>query len=319
MKRNVLSLAVSLAVSPNSRGQTRRDLGNDTNHEHPLQHDAVRAVPAAFKARMRKIRKAAKAAAKKRRLGPKGWEAQLEEFIKENNWRHATKPKGVASKTQDDRATFLFSVFKTLYHADPPYDVEPRNFADKHVRYLVARWVDRGLSPGTLQVYMSYLRAYCEWIRHPGMILPLEHYVPDPALAKRSCVARKDKSWIAHGVVPEDKLAEIRAYDVRGACWLRNGLAHGARLKEILMMRPHLAEVSGQLFLADDNRAKNLEPYLELRRGTKGGRTRWVPIDTPERRAALEEAKRLVRSEAGHFGDSTKSLAQKHSSLQVHL
>jgi integrase len=310
MKRNVLSLAVSLAVTPNSQDQIRDDLDSDTNHEHPFQHDAVRAVPAAFKARMRKIRKAAKAVAKKRRLGPKGWEAQLEQFIKENNWRHATKPKGVSFKTKDDRATFLFSTFNELYSADEKFTAEPRNLTDKHVKYLVRLWVARGLSPGTLQVYMSYLRAFCKWIRHDGMILPLEHYVPDPVLAKRSCVARKDKSWIAHGVVPEDKLAEIRTYDARAACWLRNGLAHGARLKEILMMRPHLAEVSGQLFLADDNRAKNLEPYLELKRGTKGGRTRWVPIDTPEKQAALEEAKQLVRSETGHLGDPTKSLAQ---------
>ena len=132
----------------------------------------------------------------------------------------------------------------------------------------------------------------------------------DPALAKRTCVAQEDKSWIAHGIVPAEKFAEIRAYDVRAACWLLMCLVFGARLKEVLMLRPHLAEVDGQLLLIADFRAGKCEIYLELMRGTKGGRVRWVAIDTLEKRAALEEAKRLVKSETGHLGDPTKDLAQ---------
>ena len=87
------------------------------------------------------------------------------------------------------------------------------------------------------------------------------------------------------------------------------------------MLRPHLAEVSGQLFLADDHRAKNLESYLELKRGTKGGRARWVPIDTPEKRAALEEAKQFVRSETGHLGDPLRHhvrVRNQHTCQRLH-
>lgn len=301
---------VSLTDSLNPPEEMRRDLDDDTNHRQRSPRDAVRAVPAAYKARMRKVRKAAKAEAKKRRLGPKGWKDQLQGFIDENNWRHASKDKGVSFKTKDDRATFLFSVFKTLYRANPRFGVEPRNFADRHVKYLVACWVGRGLSPGTLQVYMSYLRAFCEWIHRPGMVLPLERYPSDSALAKRTCVAHEDKSWIGHGIVPVEKLAEIRAYDARVACCLRNCLADGMRVKEALMLRPHLAERDGQLFVTSDSRAMKCGTYLELKRGTKGGRVRWVPIDTPEKRAALDEAKQLLKSETGHLGDPTKTLAQ---------
>jgi integrase len=300
----------NVADCSNPPEKTHHDPGDDTTHSHPFPYNAVREPPAAYQAPRRKARKAAKAAAKVRRLGPKGWEDKLQAFIDKHNWRHASKDKGVSFKTKDDRATFLFSAFKTLYSADPALDVEPRNFADRHVRYLLAQWVERGLSPGTLQVYMSYLRAYCEWIRHPGMILPLEHYLSDPALATRTCVAKEDKSWIAHGVVPEEKLAGIRAYDARVACWLLLYLIFGARLKEIAMLRPHLAEVDGELLLTADFRARNCDTYLELKRGTKGGRLRWVPIDTPEKRAALEEAKLLVTSETGHLGDPMKKLAQ---------
>jgi integrase len=199
---------------------------------------------------------------------------------------------------------------RTLYKSDRNFQVEPRNLGDRHVKYLVGHWLERGLRTGTIQVYLSNLRTFCEWIHHPGMILPLEHYLSDPALAKRTCVAQDDKSWIAHGIVPEEKLAEIRAYDARAACWLLLYLVFGARLKEIVMLRPHLAEVDGQMLLTADFRARNCETYLELKRGTKGGRVRWVPIDTPEKRAALEDAKHFVRSETGHLGDPTKSLAQ---------
>ena len=53
--------------------------------------------------------------------------------------------------------------------------------------------------------------------------------------------------------------------------------------------------------------------YLEVEQGTKGGRLRHVPIDTPEKRAALEEARRLVTVKTGHLGRPGKSLAQNMS------
>lgn len=265
-------------------------------------------LPAESKAYMREASRLAKAAGKERRRN--GWRAQLQSIIKEYNWRHASKDKGVAFKTMHERKTFLFSCFRMLRAADPPFKPEPRNLADKHVRYLVGQWVDRGLTPGTLQVYLCNLRTFCEWTNHPGLVLPLERYLSDPALAKRTCVAKEDKSWIAHGVVPAEKFAEIRAYDRRVACWLLLCLVFGARLKEVVMLRPHLAEIDGELLFIADFRAERPETYLELLRGTKGGRIRWVPVDTTEKRAALEEAKQLVKSEIGHLGDPTKSLRQ---------
>jgi integrase len=82
------------------------------------------------------------------------------------------------------------------------------------------------------------------------------------------------------------------------------------------MMLPHHAEVDVSLFLTSDGRAMKHETYLELKRGTKGGRLRFVPIDTTEKRAALEEAKQLVKSETGHLGDPTKSLRQNMRRLK---
>jgi integrase len=293
-------------------------------HQHPFPHYILREPGPApyrkqpptpdYKGRMRETNKAGTRGGKKR--WRTGWKAQLQSIIDEHNWRHASKNKGVSFKTMHERATFLFLCFRMLRAANPPLKPEPRNLGDRHIRYLVGQWVERGLSAGTLQVYLCHLRTFCDWTNHPGMVLPLERYLSDPALAKRTYAAKEDKSWIAHGVVPAEKIAEIRKYDARAACWLRNCLAHAARLKEVLMMLPHQAEVDGSLFLTSDGRAMKHETYLELKRGTKGGRLRFVPIDTTEKRAALEEAKQLVKSETGHLGDPTKSLRQNMRRLK---
>ena len=318
MEMNMERKAFSSTDLSNPLQERRGDFNDYPTHSHPFPHYTLREPAPApyrkhplapeYKTRMREANKAAKAAAKKRRCN--GWQAQLQSIIDEHNWRHASKNKGVSFKTMHDRATFLFYCFRMLRAANPPFKPEPRNLGNRHIRYLVGLWVQRRLSAGTLQVYLCYLRTFCEWTNHPGMVLPLERYLPDPVLAKRTYAAKEDKSWIAHGVVPAEKIAEIRRYDPRAACWFRNCLAHAARLKEVLMMLPHQAEIDGNLFLTSDGRAMKYETYLELKRGTKGGRVRFVPIDTPEKRAALEEAKQLVKSETGHLGDPTKSLRQ---------
>ena len=311
---------VAVDTAADSPEQALRDFLDYLPYPNPFPHNAVREPPppeykarpqpSERKARKRWIKKMAKAAAKERRLGPPGWEKELDAILKEHNWRHASKPKGVSHKTRKERKTFFKAFFKTLYRSEQNFQVYPRNLGDKHVRNVLGQWVQRGLKTGTLQVYLSHLRTFCEWTDHPGMVLPLERYLSDPELAKRTCVAREDKSWTAHGVLPAVKFAEIRAYDARVALWLLLCLVFGARLKEVLMLRPHLAEIDRRLLLTEDRWAEKYETYLEIKRGTKGGRLRFVPIDTPEKRAALEEAKRLVKSQTGHLGDPTRSLYQ---------
>jgi site-specific recombinase XerC len=173
--------------------------------------------------------------------------------------------------------------------------VRPHSLGNRHVAFMVRRWVDRGLEPGTIQLYLSYLRTFAEWIGHTGMVLPAEKYVDDPARVERSYAAAADKSWSAHGIVPDAKIAEVAAFDRYVGCQLLMALRFNLRVKEAVMCPPHTAEVEGQ---------------LEVKRGTKGGRLRFVPIDTPEKRAALEAAKRCVESKSAHLGRPGKTLEQ---------
>jgi site-specific recombinase XerC len=224
------------------------------------------------------------------------WREELAQILGHFNRRHATKDKDVSHKTRQDRQQFYFAFFHELRsNDDVKMKVRPRNLAHRQVAFMVRRWVARGLEPGTIQLYLSYLRTYTEWIGHQGMVLAPADYVTDPTRVARSYAAVTDKSWSAHDVNPQTKIAEVSAFDGYVGCQLLMALTYNMRIKEAIMCIPHAAEIDGQ---------------LEVKRGTKGGRQRFVPIDTPEKRAALEAAKRLVASKSASLGRPERSLKQ---------
>jgi integrase len=224
------------------------------------------------------------------------WRDELAQILAHFNRKHAIKDKDVSHKTREDREDFYFAFFRELRgNDDVKMKVRPRNLAHRHIEFMAGRWVARGLEPGTIQLYLSYLRTFAEWIGHQGMVLSPAKYVDDPALVERSYAAVNDKSWSAHEVNPDTKIAEVSTFDSYVGCQLLMALKYNMRIKEAIMCVPHAAEIDGQ---------------LEIKRGTKGGRQRFVPIDTPEKRAALEAAKVLVGSKSAHLGRPGKSLKQ---------
>lgn len=224
------------------------------------------------------------------------WRDELARIVRHFNRKHAVKDKDVSHKTREDRKEFYFAFFAELRaSAAAPMRVRPRNLGNRHIAFMVRRWVARGLEPGTIQLYLSYLRTFAEWIGHPGMVLTAEKYVDDPAMVQRSYAVAADKSWSAHGIVPDTKIAEVAAFDRYVGCQLLMALKFNLRVKEAIMCTPHTAEVDGQ---------------LEVKRGTKGGRLRFIPIDTPDKRAALEAAKRIADSPSASLGRPGKSLKQ---------
>ena len=241
------------------------------------------------------------------------WRAELQAILNANNCAHAVHPKGVSPKTMEDRAYFLFAMFETLWYELPPpgMRVMPRNFALRHVQPLVHYWLEQQLAPGTIRQYFSYLRTFCEWIGKRRMVREVEQFVDDPARVKRVYAAKEDRSWRSHGVDAAEKIAEMEEICPYAACEAEISVAYALRPKETFMIRPHQAERDGHLMVTTeedpDRYAENTQ--LEVKRGTKGGRVRWVPIDTPEKRAALEKAKRLVRHKRAHLGVPGRSLA----------
>lgn len=79
---------------------------------------------------------------------------------------------------------------------------------------------------------------------------------------------QEDKSWIGNGVSVKDKIAEVAVEDPKIALRLELCLAFGLRVKEAMSLRPALA-TEGNFNGAG----------VHIREGTKGGRSRVVPIE----------------------------------------
>ena len=163
-----------------------------------------------------------------------------------------------------------------------------------------------------VQTELSHLRTLAGWIGKPGLVLPAESYVADPALVTRRSAATEDRSWPAHGVDPQSTIEEIAAHDPWIGAQLRLARAFGLRVKEAVMIQPRLAErPAGE----GSTQSAGLGGFLAVKRGTKGGRLRLVPIDTSAKRDALDAAKALVRSEAAFLADPARTLVQNLNRL----
>ncbi|HQR19532.1 MAG TPA: integrase domain-containing protein [Burkholderiaceae bacterium] len=207
----------------------------------------------------------------------------------------------MAFKTMHERANFLFAFFTELRRNDERnYKVLPEGLRNRHVQFMVSRWVRRGLAPGTIQLYLSYLRVFAGWIGKDGMVLEPIAYGVDPARVRRTFSAETDRSWSAAGVEAAELVARVTEADVFVGAQLAMCLAFGLRVKEAIMFQPFRAVTDGG-------------GALQLLRGTKGGRARQVPIDTEAKRAALELARRVAVSDAGHLGDPRRSLEQNRA------
>jgi integrase len=79
-----------------------------------------------------------------------------------------------------------------------------------------------------------------------------------------------------------------------------------------VMIQPRLAErPAGE----GSTQSTGLGGFLAVKRGTKGGRLRLVPIDSSAKRHALDAAKALVRSETAFLADPARTLVQNLNRL----
>jgi integrase len=246
------------------------------------------------------------------------WKRALQDIITAHNDRHATKPKSVSFKTQTERACSLFRCFRDLHSLG--YKIRnPYCLGGRHIRALVADWTSSEprarrarLSPAMIHAELSHLRTFSAWVNKPGLVRPAEAYVSDAALVARRYAATRDHSWRAREIDADKLIEEIAAHDAWVGAELRLARAFGLRVKETVMLKPRLAEVpSGQA--ADPSGHPG--PYLEVLRGTKGGRLRHIPIDTPAKRAALDAAQALVAGDSQHLADPRRTLIQNLNRL----
>lgn len=233
-------------------------------------------------------------------------------LISHFNHQHSRKDKDTSFKTRAERArylrTFLHELqteagFKTL--------PDPRNIGQKHIQATVDIWKRRLLAPATIQTYLSFLRALCQWLRKPGLVRSPQFYGLTVLQYQRHEASNRDKSWSGNQINVNDLISAIDAYDAHVGAALRLICALGLRRKEAVMFNPHTSVIP---FTSTGLpcTTKKADLYASILRGSKGGRQRFIPLDTPERLAAVENAKTVVRGN----GDLTRPGMSLKQSLQ---
>ena len=234
----------------------------------------------------------------------------LEVLINLFNKEHTARHKEVSFKTREERAQFLRRFFHDLKHkAGFKTLPDPRNLGHRHVKAIVAVWQTEKLAPATIQTYLSFLRGLALWIGKPGLIRPPAHYGLKPEEYQRHLAAERDKSWSGNGVDTEGLIGRICHDDPYMGTALKLMGTLALRKKEALMFRPHQDVVSFDATGLPPHK-KKADLYARIDSGAKGGRERFVPLDTPERLAAVEHAKKVVVTRDGHVGGPSRNLKQ---------
>lgn len=211
-----------------------------------------------------------------------GWKQSFYDVINKHNKFTAGGNKAASYATQQQRHDVLLQGFRDLRHMN--FKIKSvLSFRGTHMQSLVDKWVQSELSSATIQNRISVFRTFANWIGKNGMVEKPERYVQDPNSVKRNYVAQKSKTWMSQGVNIDAKLASLRCESARFADALSLQRYFGLRSKESLLLRPHTAD-KGHVLLVEH--------------GSKGGRTRYIPIQTQEQRGLLDRIKGYIKQGA---------------------
>ena len=232
----------------------------------------------------------------------------LEVLLELFNTLHTSLEKTVSHKTRQERAQFLRRFFHDLKQkAGFKTLPDPRNLGQKHVRAMVEVWQRERLAPGTIQTYLSFLRGLAMWMGKHGFVRQPQHYGLELSEYQRTGQAERDKSWSAQGIDVAALIEKMGAYDRYVGASLRLSLALGLRRKESVMFRPHRNLVAFEATgLPPEER--EADRYARIKEGSKGGRLRFVPLDSPARLAAVQHAQDVAVGLDAHMGDPDRDL-----------
>jgi site-specific recombinase XerC len=241
----------------------------------------------------------------------------LEVLLTLFNMQHTAREKTVSHKTRSERARFLRRFFRDLqrkagFHTVP----DPRNLGQKHVHAMVQVWQRARLAPATIQTYLSFLRGLAAWLNKPGFVHQPAHYGLRLPEYERHEYAQRDRSWTARGVNVEAVLVQVAAFDARVAASMRLMHTLALRRKESVMFRPHAHVLPFERTgLPEARRAADSYVWIK----GKGGRVRWVALETADQQAAVDLARSLVPSRDAHMGNPAHSLQRNLRRLDYAL
>jgi site-specific recombinase XerC len=233
-------------------------------------------------------------------------EKVLEVLIELFNTLHTSLEKTVSHKTRHERAQFLRRFFRDLrLKAGFKTMPDPRNLGQKHIRAMVQVWKSARLAPATIQTYLSFLRGLGMWMGKHGFVRGPAYYGLEVDEYQRHEYAQRDKSWSAQGIDIPTLIEQVCGFDRNVGASLRLIHAFGLRRKESIQFRPfeHVLPFA-ETGLEQEHRAADRYVWIK----GKGGRVRWLPLDSPARLAAVEFAQSQASSQDAHMGDPARDL-----------
>ena len=214
----------------------------------------------------------------------------------------------MSHKTRHERAQFLRRFFRDLkvkagFNTIP----DPRNLGQKHIHAMVQVWQREHLAPATIQTYLSFLRGLGMWMGKHGFVRGPAHYGLSVEEYQRHEYAQRDKSWSAACVDIDKVIERVGTCDRYVGASLRLIRAMGLRRKESIQFRPfeHVLPFS-ETGLPPESKAA--DRYVRIK--GKGGRVRFIPLDSPARLAAVDLAQGLVCNRDAYLGDPANDLKQ---------
>ena len=241
----------------------------------------------------------------------------LEVLIKLFNTQHTALEKTVSHKTRQERAQFLRRFFRDLkLKAGFKTVPDPRNLGQKHIHAMVQVWQREQLAPATIQTYLSFLRGLASWMGKHGFVRKPERYGLSLEEYERHEYAQRDKSWRGNGVDVEAALAEVARFDPRIAASMRLMDALGLRRKESVMHKPyaHVFPFDQTDLSPEQQRA---DEYVWVK--GKGGRERWIALETATQREAVAHARTVVDGRDAHMGNPAHGLKRNLRRLDYAL
>ncbi len=222
------------------------------------------------------------------------------------NTLHTSLEKTVSHKTRHDRAQFLRRFFRDLrLKAGFKTMPDPRNLGQKHIRAMVQVWKLEHLAPATIQTYLSFLRGLGMWMGKHGFVRSPAYYGLAVDEYQRHENAQRDKSWSAQGIDIEALINAVCAFDRHVGASLRLIRAFGLRRKESIQFRP-FEHVLPFVQTGLPPEGKTADRYVRIK--GKGGRVRWLALDSPAREAAVAFAQDQASSQDAHMGDPARDL-----------
>jgi integrase len=150
----------------------------------------------------------------------------------------------------------------------------------KHVRTVTRIWVERGVSSSYLASQNTALRRLCIWMGKPDAVPRLVDLVADPTVYRRSYSALKSKNWETAGIEIDQVFTDMDEQCEITGLQLRLILVNGLRVREAIMFKPFAADRGDSLHITG---------------GTKGGRSRIIPLENAAQRDILERCKVVAK------------------------